>query len=58
MVSAMDLQGPVRLSEDAIERTAEARMDRLDRRYMRGLMTAEEYERAVAELDAWVKTAA
>lgn len=58
MVSAMDLAPAVRLSESDIERTAEARMDRLDRRYMRGLMTAQEYEAAVRELDRWVRTAA
>lgn len=58
MVSAADMLAPVRLTAESIERTAEARMDRLDRRFMRGLMTGPEYEAAVQELDRWVKTAA
>lgn len=58
MVSAADMLAPVRLSPESIERTAEARMDRLDRRFMRGLLTEQEYEAAVRDLDRWVRTAA
>lgn len=41
------------MTEDQIERIVEREMDKLDRMLTNGLMTNEEYETEVAELDNW-----
>lgn len=41
------------MTEDQIERIVEREMDKLDRLLTNGLMTNEEYETEVAELDNW-----
>lgn len=38
-------------SEDKVERIIEATMDILDRRYLAGKITSEEYDEAVRELE-------
>jgi len=42
-------------SEDQIERIAERQMDNLDRQYTKGMLTNEEYNQEVLELDRWVR---
>ncbi len=41
------------MTEDQIERIVERWMDNLDRQLTKGLMTNEEYEQEVKELDKW-----
>lgn len=41
------------MSESQVERIAERIMDGLDRRYMRGELTAARYQRRVRALDRW-----
>lgn len=41
------------MTEDQIERIVEREMDKLDRMLTNGLMTNEEYNEEVAELDNW-----
>lgn len=41
------------MTEDQIERIVERWMDNLDRQLTKGLMTSEEYEQEVKELDKW-----
>ena len=41
------------LTEDQIERRAEAAIDRLDRQLMRHEITQEEYDREVSIVDSW-----
>lgn len=43
------------LSEDKIERAVEREMNILDRLLMRGVLTQDDYEREVRELDAWAR---
>jgi len=42
-------------SEDQIERIAERQMDRLDQQLLKGILTNEEYNQEVLELDRWVR---
>ena len=41
------------MTEDQIERIAEREMDKLDRMFSKGIISREEYEAEVDELDAW-----
>lgn len=41
------------MTEDQIDRIYERTMDNLDRQLTKGLMTSEEYEFEVSELDKW-----
>ena len=41
------------MTEDQIERIAERQMDKLDRMFTKGIITREEYEAEVDELDSW-----
>lgn len=41
------------MTEDQIERIYERQMDKLDQLLTKGMMTNEEYEFEVAELDKW-----
>lgn len=40
------------MSEDQIERMVEHKMDRLDKAYMRGNISEDDYNRKIAEIDA------
>lgn len=42
------------MTEDQIERTAERRMNALDKRFHKTAMTVAEYDAAVREIDLWV----
>ncbi len=42
-------------TEDQIERIAERQMDNLDRQYTKGMLTNEEYNQEILELDRWVR---
>ena len=41
------------MTEDQIERIYERQMDKLDRLLTKGMMTNEEYNEEVSELDKW-----
>lgn len=41
------------MTEDQIERIVERQMDKLDLQYTKGMLTNEEYEAEVRELDNW-----
>ncbi|MEN6624036.1 MAG: hypothetical protein ABFD50_21130 [Smithella sp.] len=41
------------MTEDQIDRIVERWMDNLDRQLTKGLMTSEEYDQEVKELDKW-----
>ena len=43
------------MTEDQIERIAERWMDNLDRQLTKGMITQEEYEAEVKQLDEWCK---
>ena len=43
------------MTEDQIERIVEREMDKLDRMLTNGLMTNEEYDQEVKELDMWAR---
>lgn len=43
------------LSEDKIERAVEREMNILDRLLMRGVLSQDDYEQEVRELDAWAR---
>lgn len=43
------------MTEEQIERLAESKMDRLDRRYIECEMTEAKYQAAVMELNRWVE---
>lgn len=42
------------MTEDQIERLAERKMDILDEKYWNGLLTEQEYERAVEQLNSYI----
>lgn len=44
------------MTEHEIECVVERKMDRLDRKYMQGELSEEEYRRAVKDLDEWATT--
>lgn len=41
------------MTEDQIERIYERQMDKLDLQYTKGMLTNEEYNAEIAELDRW-----
>jgi hypothetical protein len=43
------------MTEEQIERIVEKRTDAIDARYMAGKLTTEEYNAAIADLDAWAE---
>lgn len=43
------------MTEDQIERIVEREMDKLDRQLTKGIITNEEYEDEVNELDNWAR---
>lgn len=43
------------MTEDQIERIAEREMDKLDRLYLKEMISEAEYEAEVAELDRWCR---
>jgi len=43
------------MTEDQIERIAERQMDQLDQQLLKGILTNEEYNQEVLELDRWVR---
>lgn len=45
------------MTENQIEIIAELRMDRLDKQFLKGPMTQEEYDKAVQEIEEWTRTA-
>lgn len=45
------------MTEDQIERVVERQMDKLDRMLTKGILTNEEYEDEVRELDNWANDA-
>ena len=44
------------MSEDQIERLAERKLDMIDEKYFAGLLTEEEYDRAVEQLNSYVNS--
>lgn len=49
--------GALPMTEDQIERIVEREMDKLDRQLTKGMITNEEYEDEVNELDNWARDA-
>ncbi len=45
------------MTEERIERLAEAMMDSIDRRFGRGEWTQAQYDQIVRDLDRWVESA-
>ena len=43
------------MTEDQIERIVERAMDKLDRMLTKGILTNEEYEAEIQELDNWAR---
>lgn len=43
------------MTEDQIERIVERQMDKLDQQLTKGMLTNEEYEDEVRELDNWAR---
>ncbi len=41
------------MTSEQIERTVEARTDMIDRRFMNGKLTQEEYNKEIKDLSAW-----
>lgn len=45
------------MTDELIERIAERKMDELDKKYLTTEMSTREYNKAVQEIESWVKTA-
>lgn len=43
------------LTEDSIERRVELQMDRVDDHYMKDLLTTEQYQQRIQEINAWAE---
>lgn len=43
------------MTEDQIERIAERQMDNLDQQLLKGILTNEEYNQEVLEIERWVR---
>lgn len=55
MVYERDIELDRKAMEDQIERIAEREMNRLDREYMKGMLSEAKYKAEVAELEKWCR---
>lgn len=51
----MIITSSLTISEDAIERAVEFKIDRLDCSFMKGVLTQEQYESSMQEINVWAE---